>query len=277
MTYTVQEILDQIEAREDSRWEFKQVEFAGKKLRSPKRDALADEIAAFANARGGVLLCGVTNDGQVQDLSGDQLAALDAALVEISTDSIKPPVRISTHHRRLPDGKLVAVVEVPESDAHHRSPGGSYIRVGGTKREMTTEEGLRLAQRRGQVRVRSYDERPLPSTGFGTLDEALWKTVLSASGALAPEAALRRLALLAPDDAGESACNRSWCAPVLGKARRVGARRRHHGDLLPGNGPGLGAARRPGDRRPVASADRGRDGLRGAEHAGRGAQGPGAG
>ena len=212
MTYTVQEILDQIEAREDSRWGFKQVEFAGKKRRSPKRDALADEIAAFANARGGILLCGVTDDGKVQDLSGDQLVALDAALVEISTDSIKPPVRISTHHRRLPDGKLVAVVEVPKSDAHHRSPGGSYIRVGGTKREMTTEEGLRLAQRRGQARVRSYDERPLPNTGFGTLDEALWKTVLSASGALAPEAALRRLALLAPDDAGKA---RATVAGVL--------------------------------------------------------------
>ncbi len=211
MSYTVQEILDQIEAREDSRWEFKQVEFAGKRLRSPKRDALADEIAAFANARGGVLLCGVTDDGQVQDLSGDQLAALDAVLVELSTDSIKPPVRISTHHRRLPGG-MILVVEVPEGDAHHRSPGGSYIRVGGTKREMTTEEGLRQAQRRGQARVRSYDERPLPNTGFGTLEEALWKTVLSASGALVPEAALRRLALLASDDAGKA---RATVAGVL--------------------------------------------------------------
>ena len=211
MSYTVQEILDQIEAREDSRWEFKQVEFAGKRLRSPKRDVLADEIAAFANAKGGILLCGVTDDGQVQDLSGDQLAALDAVLVELSTDSIKPPVRISTHHRRMPDG-MILVVEVPKGDAHHRSPGGSYIRVGGTKREMTTEEGLRLAQRRGQARVRSYDERPLPNTGFGTLDEALWKTVLSASGALAPEAALRRLALLAPDDAGKA---RATVAGVL--------------------------------------------------------------
>lgn len=198
MNYTAKEVLDHIEAREDSRWEFKQVEFAGKKLRSPKRDVLADEIAAFANAGGGILLCGVSDDGQVQDLSGDELAALDDVLVELSTDSIKPPVRISTHHLKLPDGKVL-VVEVPEGEAHHESPGGSYVRVGGTKREMTTEERLRLAQRRGQGRVRSYDERPLPNTGFGTLDEALWKPVLSASGALAPETALRRLALLAHD------------------------------------------------------------------------------
>ena len=63
MTYSTHEILDRIAAREDSRWEFKQVGFAGEKLRSPKRDVLADEIAAFANARGGVLLCGVTDGG----------------------------------------------------------------------------------------------------------------------------------------------------------------------------------------------------------------------
>ena len=201
MNYTSQDILDQIAAGEDSRWEFKQVEFAGKKLRSPKRDVLADEIAAFANAGGGVLLCGVTDDRQVQELSGDQLAALDAVLVELSTDSIKPAVRISTHHLTLPGGKVLAV-EVPEGDAHHRSPGGSYVRVGGTKREMTTEEGLRLAQRRGQARFLWFDKQPVPQTGFGTLEESLWKPMLSAEGRMAPERALQKLALLTASQDG---------------------------------------------------------------------------
>lgn len=201
MNYTIQEILDQIEAREDSRWEFKQVEFAGGKVRSPKRGALADEIAAFANARGGILLCGVTDDGHVQDLSGNELAALDSLLVELSTDSIKPPVRISTQHVTLPAGKVLTV-EIPEGDALHRSPGGGYVRVGGTKREMTTEEELRLAQRRGQARFRWFDKQPVSQTGFGTLEESLWKPMLSAEGRLAPERALQKLALLTANDNG---------------------------------------------------------------------------
>lgn len=201
MNYTAKEVLDQIEAREDSRWEFKQVEFAGKKLRSPKRDVLADEIAAFANARGGVLLCGVTDDGQVQDLSGDELAALDDMLVELSTDSIKPPLRISTQHLTLPDGKVLAA-EVPEGDALHRSPGGCYVRVGGTKREMTTDEELRLAQRRAQARFRWFDKQPVPQTGFRSLEEALWKPMLSAEGRTDPERALQKLALLTATENG---------------------------------------------------------------------------
>lgn len=104
MIYSAREILDRIELGEDSRWEFKQVEFAGTKLKSPKCAVLADEIAAFANSRGGVVLCGVTDDGRVQSLTRGQLAALDNVLAEVGTDSIKPPVPIQTHHMRLPDG-----------------------------------------------------------------------------------------------------------------------------------------------------------------------------
>ena len=217
MTYTAQELLDRIAAREDSRWEFKRVEFAGTRLRSPERRVLADEIAAFANARGGVLLCGVTEDGRVQDLTGDQVAALDDVLVEVSTDAIKPPVRIRTHHRRLPDGRLLVAVEVPRGHSHHRSPGGSFVRVGGTKRRMAAEEQLRLAQRRGQARYLWFDEQPVPKTGFESLDPDLWLPLLSAEGAADPPTSLAKLAVLAQDEFG---VRRATVAGILLCARR---------------------------------------------------------
>ena len=111
-------------------------------------------------------------------------------------------VRIRTHHRQLPDGKRLLLVEVPEGDSQHDSQGGSYIRVGGSKQKMTSDERLRLAQRRGQARFRSFDEQTVPDTGFGTLDEWLWKPLLTAEGAADPESALGKLALLKPDEAG---------------------------------------------------------------------------
>ncbi len=202
MRYSDQDILRQLQLGEDSLWEFKQVAFAGDRLTSPRRDDLADEIAAFANSEGGVLLCGVTDHGDVQGLSRDQIVALDAILVEISTDSIKPSVRIGTLHMQLQDDKRVLLVHIPEGEALHDSPGGSYLRVGGSKRRMSSDERLRLAQRRGQARFQSFDEQPVPGTGFGTLDDSLWMPLLSAEGAADPEAALGKLALLAPDEAG---------------------------------------------------------------------------
>lgn len=212
MTYSDQDILRQLRLGEDSLWEFKQVAFAGDRLTSPRRDDLADEIAAFANAEGGVLLCGATNQGDVQGLSRDEIVALDTIVVEISTDSVKPPVRIRTHHLQLQHGKRVLLVHIPAGEALHDSPGGSYLRVGGSKRRISSDERLRLAQRRGQARFQSFDEQPVPDTGLGTLDDSLWKPLLSAEGAADPEAALGKLALLVPDETGTT---RATVAGVL--------------------------------------------------------------
>ncbi len=201
MNYRVGEIESQLRAGEDSCWEFKQVEFAADRPKRPTRHDWADEIAAFANAAGGVVLAGVADDGNVIGMSRAQIVNLDSLIVEVSTDAIKPPVRICTVHRELSDGKLL-LVEVPRSDFVHKSPGGCYIRAGASKRIMAGDEQLRLAQRRSQARFLWFDKQPVPETGFGTLADALWKPLLSTEGAAEPESALRKLALLEDDETG---------------------------------------------------------------------------
>jgi len=201
MNYSDEHIVHQLRLGEDSHWEFKQIEFAGNQPKSPSRHDLADEIAAFANADGGVLLCGVTEKGDVQNLSREQMDELERLLVDICTDSIKPPIR-PIILRRIINERALLLVEVPQGHAQHDSPGGSYHRVGSSKRKMTSDERLRLAQRRGQRRFRSFDELTVPDTGFNTLDESLWKPLLSAEGAANPKAALGKMALWAIDDAG---------------------------------------------------------------------------
>ena len=62
--------------------------------------------------------------------------------------------------------------------------------------------GCALAQRRGQARFASYDEQTVPGTGFETLEESLWRSLLSAEGAAEPQSALVKLTLLANDDTG---------------------------------------------------------------------------
>ena len=47
----------------------------------PAARGLADEMTAFANAAGGVLLCGVSDSGVIQGMSPKQMAALDRLLV----------------------------------------------------------------------------------------------------------------------------------------------------------------------------------------------------
>ena len=202
MGYRAEEIESQLRVGEDSDWEFKRIDFVGDRPRRPTRNDWADEIAAFANASGGTVLAGVTDEGDVIGMSRPQIVNLDSLLVEVSTDTIKPPVRIRTHHRELSDGKMVLLVEVPASDSAHESPGGCYVRVGASKRLLAGDERLRLVHRRSRARFLWFDKQPVPGTGFGTLAEVLWKPLLSAEGATDPEASLGKMALLEDDDAG---------------------------------------------------------------------------
>ena len=199
MAVSTDEVQRQLRLGEDSRWEFKQVEFRGNRPVEPRQDDLADELAAFANARGGVLVCGATDDGHVQGMSRAQMDALVRVLTAACADSITPPIYAEITRHLLGDGKPLIVVEVPPGDAQHDSPGGSYRRVGESKQRMTSDQRMRLAQQRGQSRFLWFDRQPVPETGFATLSERLWKPLVSAAGATEPQRALTNLRLLAHD------------------------------------------------------------------------------
>ena len=212
MNFSDEEIKRQMRLGEDSHWEFKEIEFAGNTPKRPRRNDLADELAAFANTDGGVLLCGVTDSSDVQGMSREQMDILERLLTEICTDKIKPPIRPTILRREIEEGKPFLLVQVPQGDAQHDSPGGSYCRVGSSKRRMTSDERLRLAQHRAQSRFLWFDKQPVPGTGFRSLDESLWKLLLSAEGAAAPELALEKMGLLTSD---ENATIRATVAGVL--------------------------------------------------------------
>ena len=212
MNFSDEEIKRQIRLGEDSHWEFKEIVFAENVPKSPRRDDLADEIAAFANTDGGVLLCGVTDSGDVQGMSRGQMDALERLLTEVCTDKINPPIRPIIVRREIEEDKPFLLVQVVQGDTQHDSPGGSYCRVGSSKRRMTSDERLRLAQQRAQSRFLWFDKQPVPGTGFGSLDESLWKPLLSAEGAAAPELALEKMGLLTNDENGTT---RATVAGVL--------------------------------------------------------------
>ena len=211
MTVSDAEIRRRLRLGEDSAWEFKQMEFNGDRPTSSRREDLADEMAAFANATGGVLLCGVTDDGQIQGMSPEQMAALDTLLVEVGTDTVEPALRIDVHHREL-DDKAFVLVEVSRGDAVHERAGRAYIRVGAAKRRLHGDERLRLAQNRTQSRYLWFDKQVVPQTGFETLSERLWEPLLSVAGATDPRRGLMNLRLWSQDETG---VDRATVAGVL--------------------------------------------------------------
>ena len=157
---SLSELIDKIHLGEDSTIEFKR--------ELPRRDSLADEITAFANARGGVILIGVDDHGDIVGLDQHNLDQTEKTVVEICRDSIEPQVSIFTEKLQL-DGKVLLKIDVPRSLFVHKSPGGYLARQGSSKRVMPTDQLARLLQSRSQARIISFDEQVVPNTTRDTL------------------------------------------------------------------------------------------------------------
>ncbi len=70
------DLMRRIRLGEDGRLEFKSVLVTGGRVRAPDRRALADELAAFGNGRGGTLILGV--DDKTRGVQGIPLDDPDA-------------------------------------------------------------------------------------------------------------------------------------------------------------------------------------------------------
>ena len=149
MNITDAEIRQRLQMSEDSHWEFNQIEFKGDLPKSPRREDFADEMIAFANSDGGVLLCGVSDNGELQGMSKEHVAALSLMLAEVCTDTVKPSLNVIIEQRQL-DGKNLVLVEIPRGNHVHERSGRAYLRVGPTMRTLGHDERLRLAQQCAQ-------------------------------------------------------------------------------------------------------------------------------
>ena len=173
------ELLDKIRLGEDSFLEFKEIRFAGSRISQPPRRSFADELAAFANSRGGVFVLGVEDDTrEVVGISLDKVDEVERYVHEICHDSVNPPLDPTIERIWLPDsfGKEVAVIkiDVVRSLFVHQSPGGYFHRVGSAKRAMSPEYLQRLFQQRSQTRLIRFDEQIVYDARLDDFDPALW-------------------------------------------------------------------------------------------------------
>lgn len=200
------ELQQRIRLGEDSTLELKRLVWRGVgKINEPHPNSMADELAAFANAQGGVLVLGV--DDATRDITGIDLAQMDAVeqwLGNLARDLIEPELLFQTRHLELLDAlgasKAVLAVTVPKSLWVHRSPGGYLHRVGHAKREMRTDYLARLFQQRSQARLIRFEEQAVVAApDFKTLPWRMTKPFLNTDEG-DEGTQLKRLHLLTEED-----------------------------------------------------------------------------
>ncbi len=199
-----EDLLAQSRLGEDSRLELKQVTFRRKRISGPHPDGLADEIAAFANSAGGVIVLGIDEEtGKPHGMNIEELTALEHWLLGVCNDRIKPPPLCRIEKLELPDaaGTPVPVLkmDIPRSLYVHESPNGHFHRIGSSKRKMSTDYIIRLGQQRSQTRLIRFDEQPVMSAPLETLDPALYERFRTSRTRDEGLSLLQKLGLIARD------------------------------------------------------------------------------
>jgi len=162
---TEHELLEIIRNGESSKVEFK--------TEDVHPTSLTEEIVAFANFEGGVILLGVDDNG---NLVGCARPDIEGFVVNVCRNNVRPALIPLIEKFRIADQQILAVTIPRGETAYSTNRGLYYIRVGSTKQVPTQQELLRLFQ---QKNVLQFDETPVLKASVASLDLAKVNTYLA--------------------------------------------------------------------------------------------------
>ena len=195
-------LMAQLERGGNSRVNLKKVVFANNRVRVPRRESVADELAAFGNSLGGTLIFSESDAGEARWMNRHRMDVLEAFIDKTCAESVRPPLPFLTQRLALSDGSSVLVVKVEQSALVHKSPAGYLPRQGSSKRELSPEALHRLFQQRGRSGLRGPDEAIIAGTEPNTLDATLVDRFLSSRATEPIAVQLTKLGLVREDDSG---------------------------------------------------------------------------
>ncbi len=161
------ELLEIIARGEDSKHQLK--------ANVTNETSLAQEMVAFSNTLGGMLLIGASDDGTLSGLTREDMGRLNNLISNAGSQQIKPPINPITENIFL-DDSLVMVVHILKgiSKPYMDKNGVIWVKSGADKRKATSREEIqRMYQSAGLLHG---DAIPVPAMTVSDID----KTIFSA-------------------------------------------------------------------------------------------------
>ncbi len=150
------ELIEIIQNGESSKIEFK--------TEDVHINSLAEEIVAFANLDGGIVLIGVDDSGEIK---GCERKKFEEFVINVCRSNVRPAI-LPVIEKVVVDGKMVLAVIIERGDTPYSTNRGLYfIRVGSTKQTPTQQELLRLFQKRN---ILQFDETPVVGASVNSID-----------------------------------------------------------------------------------------------------------
>ena len=169
MAFTLQTLREQAAAGEDSTRQFKS--------RIDNADSLAAEMAAFANANGGVIFIGVQDDGTISGITSQEVHDANQLIGNAASQHVRSPLVVQTQNILLENGNVVITLTVPAGmdKPYFDRKGVIWLKAGADKRRINSKEELRrLFQYTSQFHA---DELPTKA-GIDKLDKLLFRDFL---------------------------------------------------------------------------------------------------
>ena len=156
-------------AGEDSRRQFKRD--------VTNADALAAEMAAFANADGGTLFLGVADDGSVPGLSRMDVSRINQLISNAASQHVKSPLIVQTENIPADGDRVIIVLTVPKGQdkPYFDRNGVIWFKNGADKRRVNSREELRRLFQ--SVDIFHADELPTRA-GIDKLDRLRFRDFL---------------------------------------------------------------------------------------------------
>lgn len=153
----IDELKEIIDNGENSYIEFKEEGIKAKDL--------AEEIVAFANSEGGMILIGVDDDGNIAGIS-DTL--IEEKIMNVCRNNCIPNIIPAFQSVEI-DGKTIAIITISKglNKPYYTTDHKYYLRVGTTKRIASREELLRLFEANGALH---FDISPVEDTTIKDLN-----------------------------------------------------------------------------------------------------------
>lgn len=157
------EVLNIIAGGETSQTQFK--------LNVTNATSIAQEMVAFANTKGGLIIIGVNDKtGAVQGLSFQDIQRINNLLATAANEHVKSPISIETETVEVEPEKRIILAKIPEgiSKPYKDKDGLVFVKNGSDKRKVTSnEELMRMLQTSGSLYA---EEQALSHCSYADID-----------------------------------------------------------------------------------------------------------
>ncbi len=135
-------------------------------------DKLAEELVAFSNSKGGLLIIGVDDDNIVIGLSNDDIRRLNQLIGNVINSNITPPIYPLTKIKTIDDKKILLISIDEGYNKPYSTNKGIYLtKAGSDKRKLSPQELKRLFTESKSIFA---DEEPVERSNITDLNQQLF-------------------------------------------------------------------------------------------------------